>query len=224
MIKRIAADRPAFEGIEELDHLHVETGNGGLWLPAFPAVGRLKDVPVEIDDPTVEQVSEIDRADGGITARGHARPMQSTISRVVGGGTVARGPAMLCIEKEQIQDCPKWIVLDPGHSSVGGVEESVAGGPAVKWIDESDRIYLARHRDDGPISPSVGRVRELADISEERRGSNPAFVRGKCRYSLEAEPGRNWRLLDPAGSNGVDPILGRRGNVSSRDQTENEAG
>ena len=107
------------------------------------------------------------------------------------------------VEEEEVIDRAKIIVLDPRLPAVGGMKESVTGGPAVERVHEINGVNLPRHSDHGPCAPGIGRMREFADVSQERRGSDPAFGRREGGDSLQTEPGRDGCLLCPVAAPGV---------------------
>lgn len=123
--------------------------------------------------------------------------MEPAISRVVIDRSVAARPAVEGIEEEEIVDRAETVVLDPGLASVSRVKKSITCGPTVERINKSDRVYLPIDRNDCPRSPRVRRMRKLAHIIKKRGRSDPAFGWRKRGDSLQAEPGRNRRLLRP---------------------------
>ena len=110
--------------------------------------------------------------------------MQPAVGGIVVNRSVATRPSVERIEKEEVVDRAEVVILDPRLSAVCRVKEGVACGPAMERIDESDRVHLARHFDNCPCPSGIGRVCELADVSEERRRSDPALGWRNGRDSL----------------------------------------
>jgi hypothetical protein len=148
--------------------------------------------------------------------------MQTAIGGVVGDGAVAAGPAVLQVEEKEVQNSAEVVVLDPGRAAIGGVEKGISGSPAVERVNERDRIHLARHGNNRPGSSGVGGVRQLAHVTEERGGSDPAFVRRKGGDSLQTKPGGNGRLLCPARAAGGNARLHRAGKATTEADREQE--
>jgi len=132
VVKSVAANSPALQRIEELNHLKVEAGDRSLELPALASITGAKDLTVEIDRPAIEQVGEKDGAHSGITRRRDSGPMQPAIDGVIIDRAVAARPTVKRIEEEKVVNAAKRVVPYPGLSSVGRMKEGVAGSPSVQ--------------------------------------------------------------------------------------------